>query len=119
MDKQRYTLKYQLVNHELVDNELIDNEYKKCTKLTVFNDLDKLLGFMINVSFLCDPDDQMTVYNKETKKLIIKGYPSDILKHFKPELSEDELVTFFDDNLLDTTIKLIKNNILDEILDEI
>ena len=94
---QRYTIKY----------ELIDDNTNKSTKLTVFNDLESLLGFMINISFLCEEDAKMTVYNKETKEKIIEDYPCNILQHFKPEMSEEELYKYFWSKMLKKTLDLI------------
>lgn len=99
VDTQRYTLKY----------DMIDDDNNTITKFTVFKTLENLLGFMINVTKLCETNNEMSVYNKETKKLIIRGSVWEILAYFKPEFSHKELIEYFNANLLYDNLVIGKN----------
>ena len=92
-----YVLKYNMT----------DDNKKYCTKFPI---LENMLKFMVNISFCCDRDSMMTVFsreldndNKKIIKTLIKDYPCNILRHFKPELSEPELINYLHDNMQECT----------------
>lgn len=99
MSKPLYVLKYYFK----------DDDSTVITKLTNFKTVENLLGFAINISVLCDKNKPLAIFDKETKKLLVKGEVKDILKYFLPDIADEEdLREFIRANLSETTIRYIQ-----------
>lgn len=97
---KKYVLKYNFIN----DDKSVSTEIHR------FTGDDNLLGFVINISFFCVKGSNMTVYDKETKIQLIKGTPYEIVKFFKPSLSDEQIKKYVQENLREQTIQHIQNN---------